>query len=136
MNAVMLLARIVLALVFGMAGIAKIFDLKRSRTAVADFGLPDWIAAPIGLCLPFAELSIAGLLLPITTVWWGAVGSVVLSLRLCSASASTWQAASDPIATVLVNSTLSRLALPRWCGTACCCSYRSWFSLVPSMILA
>jgi peroxiredoxin len=78
MNEVMLVARIVLALVLGVAGVAKLFDLKRSRTAIADFGLPDWLATPIGLCLPFVELSIACLLLPTNTVWWGAAGSVAL----------------------------------------------------------
>jgi thiol-disulfide isomerase/thioredoxin len=78
MSVILLLARVALAAVFGLAGVAKLFDLKGSRVAMRDFGLPDWLAAPLGSCLPFLELAVAGLLLPIETVWWGALGALVL----------------------------------------------------------
>jgi thiol-disulfide isomerase/thioredoxin len=78
MSVILLLSRIALAVVFGLAGVTKIFDLKGSRTAMLDFGLPQWLAAPLGSCLPFLELAVAGLLLPTETVWWGALGALVL----------------------------------------------------------
>src|SRR5579863_4166696 len=78
MSVILLLARITLAVVFGVAGVAKLFDMNGSRTAMLDFGLPDWLAAPLGSCLPFLEIAVAGLLLPLETVWWGALGAAVL----------------------------------------------------------
>ena len=74
----MLLARSALALVFGLAGALKLLDLKRSRTALSEFGVPAWLADPAGIALPLIELCAACLLLPISTVWWGALASVVL----------------------------------------------------------
>jgi uncharacterized membrane protein YphA (DoxX/SURF4 family) len=55
MNVILLLARVALAAVFGIAGIAKLFDLKGSRTAMVDFGLPDWLGSPLGFSLPFSK---------------------------------------------------------------------------------
>ena len=57
MDAALLIARLVLGAVFTLAGVAKLSDLKGSRRAVIDFGVPSAIAAPLGLLLPVAELS-------------------------------------------------------------------------------
>jgi peroxiredoxin len=78
MNAALLLARIILATVFTVAGIGKLLDLKGSRTALIGFGFPEWLAGPIGLSLPFLELVVSALLLPVATAWWGAAGAFVL----------------------------------------------------------
>jgi peroxiredoxin/uncharacterized membrane protein YphA (DoxX/SURF4 family) len=77
-SVILLLARVALAVIFGLAGIAKLFDLKGSPTAMMDFGLPDWLAVPLGSRLPFLELAIACLLLPTETAWWGALGAFAL----------------------------------------------------------
>src|SRR5215208_3515428 len=78
MDAALLIARLVLAAVFSLAGLAKLSDLKGSRQAIIDFGVPSSIAAPLGLVLPVAELSVAATLLPASTAWWGALGALAL----------------------------------------------------------
>jgi peroxiredoxin/uncharacterized membrane protein YphA (DoxX/SURF4 family) len=76
----LLVARLVLALVFVVAGLAKLIDRSGSRQAVADFGLPRALAAPLGLLLPLAELAVAAALLPAASAWWGAMGALALLL--------------------------------------------------------
>lgn len=70
--------RIVLAAVFGFAGLAKAMDLPGSRRAAAGFGLPAWLAAPTGNLLPAAELIIAALLIPGATAPIGEVAAFAL----------------------------------------------------------
>src|SRR5215213_4879252 len=78
MDAALLIARLVLGAVFTLAGVAKLSDLKGSRQAIIDFGVPSAIAAPLGLVLPLAELAIAATLLSASTAWWGALGALTL----------------------------------------------------------
>lgn len=63
MNAVLVIAGLVLAAVFATAGVAKLADLEGSRAAMVGFGLPRRIAAPFGTLLPAAELAAAALLI-------------------------------------------------------------------------
>src|SRR5215211_7311167 len=60
MDVALLLARLLLASVFMVAGVAKLADREGSRRALADFG--------------------ASTLIPAATAWWGAVGALVLLL--------------------------------------------------------
>jgi thiol-disulfide isomerase/thioredoxin len=76
----LLFARLLLALVFAIAGAAKIADHQGSRQAIVDFGIPSALAAPLGLLLPLAELAVAATLLPTSTAWWGALGALGLLL--------------------------------------------------------
>src|SRR6266545_271533 len=62
MSAALLIAGLLLAGVFALAGIAKVVDLDGSRRAVAAFGLPPRLASPLGTLLPAAELGTAALL--------------------------------------------------------------------------
>ena len=78
MNIALLLGRLLLALVFAVAGTAKLSDREGSRQAIVDFGVPSAIAAPLGLVLPLAELTVAATLLPASTAWWGALGALAL----------------------------------------------------------
>jgi thiol-disulfide isomerase/thioredoxin/uncharacterized membrane protein YphA (DoxX/SURF4 family) len=80
MDIVILFARLLLAAVFVVAGVAKLADREGSRRAVADFGVPAALAAPLGILLPLAELAVAAALLPTATSFWGAVGALVLLL--------------------------------------------------------
>jgi peroxiredoxin len=80
MDTALLIARLLLALVFVMAGVAKLTDRAGSQKAIVDFGLPPALAAPFGLLLPLAELIIAVTLIPTTTAWWGASGAFALLL--------------------------------------------------------
>jgi methylamine dehydrogenase accessory protein MauD len=66
-DAALVIARLLLAAVFAVAGGAKLADLPGSRAAIAGFGVPDRLAAPLGTILPCAELAIAVLLLPAET---------------------------------------------------------------------
>nr|MDQ3044514.1 peroxiredoxin family protein [Chloroflexota bacterium] len=77
---VLLVARLVLAAVFAIAGAAKLADLAGSREAMRAFGVPPKFAPWAGLGLPLAELLVAMLLIPRATAWWGALGAFLLLL--------------------------------------------------------
>lgn len=76
----LLVARLLLAAVFGVAGLAKLTDRIGSQQALRDFGIPAMLAPLLGLLLPLAELAIAIALLPVTTAWWGALSAFALLL--------------------------------------------------------
>src|SRR5205085_8371350 len=80
MALVLLIARLLLAVVFLVAGLAKLADLAGSRQAMRDFGVPAKLSAPLGTLLPLAELAVTVALLFPATAWWGAVGALVLLL--------------------------------------------------------
>ncbi|HZU70300.1 MAG TPA: redoxin domain-containing protein [Ktedonobacteraceae bacterium] len=80
MSVLLLLARLVLVVVFIVAGVGKLFDLKGSQQAMRDFGLPNLLAAPLGVLLPFAELAVAVALVVSASAWWGAIGAAILLL--------------------------------------------------------
>ncbi len=73
-----LFARLLLAAVFAVAGLGKLMDPKGSRQAMRDFGLPVWLANPVGIVLPVVELSVAVLLLDVSWAWSGGVGALAL----------------------------------------------------------
>lgn len=54
---------LVISAIFAVAGVAKLFDLKGSRQAVSDFGVPPRFVRAVGLLLPLTELAIAVALL-------------------------------------------------------------------------
>src|SRR5918999_6387632 len=78
MDAALLIARLVLAAVFTLAGVAKLADLKGSRKAIIEFGLPAVVASPLALLLPLAELGVGAALIPASSAWWGALGALGL----------------------------------------------------------
>jgi peroxiredoxin/uncharacterized membrane protein YphA (DoxX/SURF4 family) len=80
MDAALLIARLVLAGVFILAGVAKLLDLEGSRKAVIEFGLPAVLASPLALLLPLAELGVAVALIPASSAWLGALGALGLLL--------------------------------------------------------
>ena len=80
MDLAVLFARLLLAGVFTVAGLAKLIDPKGSREAMRDFGLPDWAANPVAIALPVAELAVATLLVKESLAWLAAVGALGLLL--------------------------------------------------------
>lgn len=78
MDAALVVARLVLAGVFIVAGGAKLADMPGSREALTGFGIPARVAYPLGTLLPFAELAVAGLLLFGSTARAGAAGALSL----------------------------------------------------------
>jgi Methylamine utilisation protein MauE len=83
----LLLARYLLALVFVVAAASKLADREALRETLVEFGLPGRAAVAGGLALPFAELAIAGLLIPSGTARSGAVAALVLLAVFCIAIA-------------------------------------------------
>ncbi|MGE0132777.1 MAG: MauE/DoxX family redox-associated membrane protein [Blastocatellales bacterium] len=78
MDIVLLIARLIPAFIFGVAGIAKLADREGSRSALISFGVPGSLAAPLGSLLPIAEIVVALALLSPTTAWFGAVAALAL----------------------------------------------------------
>jgi thiol-disulfide isomerase/thioredoxin len=77
-SGVLFVVRAVLALTFTISGIAKLADRSGTQRAVAGFGVPASLAAPLGIFLPTVELAVAAALIPTSTAWWGAVGALAL----------------------------------------------------------
>ena len=73
MDLILLFSRLLLAVVFLLAGFAKLADLSGSRKAVHDFGVPGTLADSLGTLLPFGEIIIGLALLPIASTWWAAI---------------------------------------------------------------
>ncbi len=78
MNDALVVARLCLAAVFFVAGVAKLADRSGTRQALADFDVPRRLAGPLLLLLPAAEIATATALVFPTTARWGAAGSLVL----------------------------------------------------------
>jgi methylamine dehydrogenase accessory protein MauD len=78
MSTVLLMARLGLAVVFAVAGVAKLADLAGSRRAVRAFGVPERLAGIVGTLLPLAELAVAGSLIASGPARWGACGALIL----------------------------------------------------------
>jgi peroxiredoxin/uncharacterized membrane protein YphA (DoxX/SURF4 family) len=78
MDAALLIARLVLAAIFLVAGLAKLADRAGSSQGILNFGLPPAVARPLAIILPLAEVAIGVVLLPAASAWWGSVGSLVL----------------------------------------------------------
>jgi thiol-disulfide isomerase/thioredoxin len=85
MGTAVLLARLLLAAVFIVAGVAKLADREGSRRAVNEFGVPGALAGPLAVLLPVAELAVAVALIPTATALWGAVGALALLLLFVAA---------------------------------------------------
>ncbi len=62
MDGLLLLARLVLAAVFVVSGIAKLLDLAGSQSAMRSFGMPESSSKVAGIALPVIEILIAVLL--------------------------------------------------------------------------
>jgi thiol-disulfide isomerase/thioredoxin/uncharacterized membrane protein YphA (DoxX/SURF4 family) len=85
MHTALLVIRLLLAGVFVLASVTKLADLRGSREAVAGFGVPDTLAAPLGTLLPFAELAVAIALLPSSSARYGAIGAFALLAMFAAA---------------------------------------------------
>src|ERR1700722_14482866 len=85
MVAVLIISRLLLAIVFAVAGIAKLSDLGGTRKTLADFGVPEFLARGAALLLPLFELACAAALIPSISAWWGAAGVVAMLLLFTGA---------------------------------------------------
>lgn len=71
-------ARVLLAAVFAVAGVAKLLDREGSRRSLAEFGVPPRLQATIAWLLPATEIAIAIALLPAGSSRWAAIAAAVL----------------------------------------------------------
>src|ERR1700745_3186796 len=79
MYVIVLVTRLLLAVLFLVAGIGKLLGgFASSRKALAEFGAPRWLVAPISIALPCMELGTACLLLPASSARIGAVTALGL----------------------------------------------------------
>jgi peroxiredoxin len=82
-----LTARLILALVFAAAGVAKLWDRPGSKSALEEFGVGPKVADKGSVALPLSELAIAvGLLVP-GTAWWSALAATGLLAAFIAAIA-------------------------------------------------
>ncbi|MDQ4120576.1 MAG: redoxin domain-containing protein [Acidobacteriota bacterium] len=96
MEIILLVARLILAAVFAVAGIAKLFDRAGSEKAIVDFGVPESLAKPLSVLLPLVEIATAILLLPLVTAWFGAVSALLLLLVFVSGIAYNFARGNTP----------------------------------------
>jgi peroxiredoxin len=80
MDAVLVVARLVLAGVFATAGVAKLGDRAAARQALGEFGVPQRLGRTVAVGLPIAELAVAAGLIPAATAWWSALAGLGLLL--------------------------------------------------------
>ncbi|MGH2585069.1 MAG: MauE/DoxX family redox-associated membrane protein, partial [Dehalococcoidia bacterium] len=83
----LLVARVLLAGVFAVAGMAKLADRAGTRRMIVGFGVPAGIAAPLGWALVVCELGVALALLVGPSASAGAIGAFVLLLVFSGAVA-------------------------------------------------
>ena len=88
MSLVILFISLALSVVFGLAGVGKFLDLRGTREAIINFGVPEQFAAAAKFILPTCELAIAiGLLLPVSR-WGSALGALLLLTLFIAAIAN------------------------------------------------
>lgn len=85
MGTALLLARLVLSILFLLAGAAKLADLPGSCKSLEGFGLASWLAKPFGFLLPLVELAVGILLLTSRGAWWGAWAALGMLLLFIAA---------------------------------------------------
>ncbi|MFN8592881.1 MAG: redoxin domain-containing protein [Thermomicrobiales bacterium] len=78
MEALLLAARLILAAVFVVSGVAKLLDLSGGQKAMRSFGVPESMTSSAGILLPIVELLVAVLLIPTATAKWGALAAFLL----------------------------------------------------------
>ena len=80
MGSLVLGIRVALALVFAVAGAAKLFDLPGSRRSLSEFGIPARTLPIAAVLLPMLELATAVALIPPGSARWGALAALLLLL--------------------------------------------------------
>lgn len=85
MDALVVIGRALLGVVFAISGFAKLVDRAGSRRSLVAFGVPAVLAGPLGLLLPLAEIAGAILVVPAATAWRAAAWLLALLLLFIAA---------------------------------------------------
>jgi peroxiredoxin/uncharacterized membrane protein YphA (DoxX/SURF4 family) len=96
MENLLFILRILLVAIFGVAGFAKLYDLRGSKKAVEGFGVPASLAKPIGVLLPIVEIAIAISLIFVQTSWFGAIGAAALLAVFIMGMTWQWKQGNAP----------------------------------------
>jgi thiol-disulfide isomerase/thioredoxin len=96
MGTAMLVLRVLLAGVFGLAAVGKLRDLEGSRQAMREFGVPARLAVYAGVLLPLAELAVAVALIPAPTAQWAALAALLLLLGFMAGIAGALRRGEAP----------------------------------------
>jgi thiol-disulfide isomerase/thioredoxin len=88
-HALLLAARLSLAVIFVVSALAKLADRRGQRRAISDFGIPEILTRPAGLVLAPVELTVAVALLPARSAWWAAIGTLGLLFLFTAAVVGT-----------------------------------------------
>lgn len=78
MEIVLLIIRLILFGVFGVAAITKLLDPEGAKKAMSDFGTPEEFTGFFAVALPFAEIVFAVCFLFVSMSWAGAAGALIL----------------------------------------------------------
>ena len=78
MAVVVLTLRIALAVMFGVAALAKIASFRRTWARVRLFGIPEAVSRPVAIAIPVAELGTVALLIPGATARAGGVVAAIV----------------------------------------------------------
>ena len=87
MGSLLLALRLVLAVVLGTAGAAKLARPAALRETAVQFGLPRGLA-PASIVIPVVEIGIAAMLLPARLAWAGALAALTLLVVFSAAVAA------------------------------------------------
>jgi uncharacterized membrane protein YphA (DoxX/SURF4 family) len=115
-------ARVLLAIVFAVAGFAKLANPKGTRDLAKDFGANESLANLFALLLPLAELACAVLLVPARTAQAGATATLALLVIFIigiSVSLARGKRPDDRTATASDRSSPHRSVPRRSCATSC-----------------
>ena len=96
MAAALVMGRLLLAAVLAVAAVAKLRDLRASRHAAREFGVPVWLAPAVGIALPFAELAIAAGLVADPSAYLAALAAAALMATFCLAIAANLSRGRTP----------------------------------------
>src|SRR5687767_15918091 len=78
MSLLITLVRLMLSVVFGIAGVTKLLDQAGTREAMTNFGAPKSVSPSLAVVLPIIELAIALGLLFGATAWWSALAALAI----------------------------------------------------------
>src|SRR3982751_2168810 len=80
MELVLLLLRLILAGILGLAGVGKLLDPEGGEKVMSDFGVPKGLARSAAIALSVFEIVLSLSLLSIATSWAAAVATFLLML--------------------------------------------------------
>lgn len=86
MATALLFARVVLAVIFSVAALAKLADGDGFRRALRAFRVPGRLVRPLGFFVPAAELAVAAGLVPTRVAWSAALAALALLLLFSAAT--------------------------------------------------